>query len=100
MSGNYARRAENSSIVHATAALVQAGLGDADYLAAFDLIVLPILMEFDPQLILVSAGELVMQACSRQTRLRAAFSHLLLLSFFITAQQNRSQSPLLYSFSF
>jgi acetoin utilization deacetylase AcuC-like enzyme len=34
----------------------QAGLGDADYAAAFALIVMPILREFDPQLLLISAG--------------------------------------------
>ena len=35
---------------------LQAGLGDADYAAAFALVVMPILREFDPQLLLISAG--------------------------------------------
>ncbi len=35
---------------------MQAGLGDADYAAAFDLIIMPVLREFAPQLILISAG--------------------------------------------
>ena len=35
---------------------MQAGLGDADYLAAFGLIIMPILTEFRPELLLVSAG--------------------------------------------
>ncbi len=35
---------------------MQTGLGDADYVAAFELLVLPILHEFRPQLLLVSAG--------------------------------------------
>lgn len=32
------------------------GMGDADYLAAFDLVLEPIITQFDPQLVLVSAG--------------------------------------------
>ena len=35
---------------------MQAGLGDADYAAAFALVVMPILREFDPHLLFVSAG--------------------------------------------
>ena len=35
---------------------MQAGLGDADYAAAFQLIVLPVLKAFDPHLLLISAG--------------------------------------------
>ena len=35
---------------------MQAGLGDADYFAAFELVVMPILVEFAPQLLIVSAG--------------------------------------------
>lgn len=34
----------------------QPGMGDAEYLAAFDLIVIPILTEFAPDLVLVSCG--------------------------------------------
>ena len=33
-----------------------AGMGDAEYLAAFDLVLLPIASSFDPQLVLVSCG--------------------------------------------
>ena len=32
------------------------GMGDADYLAAYDLILDPIISQFDPQLVLISAG--------------------------------------------
>ena len=35
---------------------MQAGLGDADYMAAFELVVMPILREFAPNLLLISAG--------------------------------------------
>ena len=35
---------------------LQAGLGDADYAAAFDLVIMPVLREFAPQLVLISAG--------------------------------------------
>ena len=35
---------------------MQAGLGDADYAAAFTLVVLPILREFAPDLLIISAG--------------------------------------------
>ena len=35
---------------------MQAGLGDSDYIAAFDLVVMPVLREFDPRLLLISAG--------------------------------------------
>lgn len=32
------------------------GMGDADYMAAWELVLEPILTAFDPQLVLVSAG--------------------------------------------
>ncbi|WIA41969.1 hypothetical protein OEZ86_009272 [Tetradesmus obliquus] len=32
------------------------GMGDADYMAAFDLLLQPIIEQFDPQLVLISAG--------------------------------------------
>ena len=35
---------------------IQAGLGDADYAAAFELVVLPVLREFGADLVLISAG--------------------------------------------
>lgn len=35
---------------------MQAGLGDADYAAAFELVVMPILREFCPSLLIISAG--------------------------------------------
>ena len=35
---------------------MQAGLGDADYVAAFELVVMPVLREFAPQVLLISAG--------------------------------------------
>ena len=35
---------------------LQAGLGDADYVAAFELVVLPILRQFQPALLFISAG--------------------------------------------
>lgn len=31
-------------------------MGDADYMAAFELILEPIISEFDPQLVIISAG--------------------------------------------
>jgi histone deacetylase 6 len=34
-------------------------MGDAEYAAAFELLVLPLIAEFEPELILVSAGTLV-----------------------------------------
>lgn len=35
---------------------ISKGMADADYLAAYDLILDPIISQFDPQLVLVSAG--------------------------------------------
>lgn len=35
---------------------LQAGFGDTDYMAAFDLVVEPIIADFDPNLVIVSAG--------------------------------------------
>jgi len=34
----------------------ETGLSDGDYLAAFDLVVEPIVEEYDPELVLISAG--------------------------------------------
>ena len=35
---------------------VNKGMADADYLAAYDLLLYPIIQQFDPQLVLISAG--------------------------------------------
>ena len=35
---------------------IQRGMGDAEYLAAFHQVILPIAYQYDPQLVLVAAG--------------------------------------------
>ena len=35
---------------------MQSGMGDAEYLAAFQRIIMPIAYQFNPQLVLVAAG--------------------------------------------
>jgi acetoin utilization deacetylase AcuC-like enzyme len=55
-SGDYGESGKGEALGHIVNIPLPAGSGDGDYLTAFDEIVLPILDQYDPQALLVSAG--------------------------------------------